>query len=487
VTTADLAAFAAVKQGFLQGSGPFWDTLQLCGRPLFGVWGLPWSGALAPLLFLAGPWMLSLLAFSGTALLWLRGPRRRWSFSFGLLSLASFCFMPLGFKAGLALAPWALLAFWDAPFAAAALCLALLLSTLSLGPVLAVLALTYRLRPDNAKRQWMKRVCWAVGLALPALLPALTRNTVAMELGRAWPLVTPAETAAAISWACFAALFLSAPPSGLKARLSVGSLGLGLALAIGVFLSPRSGQPSKNPISQLPFNMAYSRYADAAGSPQALATAVGGDGDQLQLVGSLDGRGPLASIRRWQEIAQAGPQSGDLLSLANVGWFKGGPGQGQGQRWSRPVGAALVDDAISAQSPDQTNHSGLFEQPLRVEGDLPIPEGWKGSTWHLFSLDRIQGSHSELGLPASQHDAWLFFSQSFDRGWQVKLQDAQGHWRQGKVIPTEGGFLAVALQTGDRAATLDYRQPFFGLLLAFSLIILAFLGWTQRGFLFDRR
>jgi hypothetical protein len=487
MNVADSAVFAAATQGFRQGAGPFWDAMQLCGRPLFGVWGQPWSSPLAPLLLLAGPWALAVCSVLGMALVLKKGPRRPWSFGFALLSQAGLLFMPLGFKAGLAVAPWALMAFWDAPFAAAVLCLALLVSTLSPGLLAAVLVLSYWQRAERQRSRidWLKRVAWAAGLALPACLPLLFKDTQVMELGRAWPVAAPSEWAMAASWAACALVLGALPSSSMAGKAAVA--GLGLVLAMGACTAPVYGPGNRHsPIINLPYNRIFSRYLDASGDVRALAAAAGNDVSGLLLVGSVDGRGSLASLRRWQHLSFEGSQDAPLLSLANVGWLASNAGAGA--HGNRPVGVAMVDQAQSWHDPAPTALGpDLFDRPLLVEGNLASLQSPQAGDWHLLNASGSPAASSTLNVATGHQAVWIFFSQSYDFGWQARLQSLDGSWRKAKILRSQGDFLAFPIEPGVDKVVLDYRPPFFSLCLLLSASLLAFLGWQQRGFLFDGR
>jgi hypothetical protein len=469
----DAWTLAAARDGLEHGAGPFWDASQLCGRPLFGVWGQPWSSPLALLLMSAGAWPLLALAALGAVFLWREGPRRRWTLAAALLGVAGFSSMPAGFVAGLALAPWALLAFWRAPRPAAIGVLALFLSVLSPLLSVAVLGLAYFER--RLPGDWAQRVGWALLLIVPAVLPLFSHSTAVLELGRAWPLAAPSEWLAALAWSCSVSL-LGAPKRWMPLAVT-GAAALTGMLLLSV---PPAAASSRSATLTLRYNEAYSRYLDSSGDPSALAQAAAGLLPQARMVGSLDGRGSLLGLRRWKRLSLLGVHEPDLLSLSNVGWL-GGMQEGQGQRWTLPVSLAMVDGAV-LEGDQEARWSGLslFQRPLKVLG-VAVPSA-RGTVWHLLTPEALQQGSSQVTLPGGHAAAWLFFSESYDPGWQALVRDPQGRWTRHAPVRAEGGFMALPVETAAQAVLFQFRPPFFTGALALSLLALGALVWKERVF-----
>jgi hypothetical protein len=476
-----LAAFdtwtlAAAKDGLEHGLGPFWDASQLCGRPLFGVWGQPWSSPLALLVLGAGRWPLAALAALGTGLLWSQGPRQRWTLGTALFTLAALLGMPLGFVAALALAPWVLLAFWRAPWSASVAILALFLSVLHPPLSLAVLGLAYL--EERRPRAWAQRVGWALALTAPAWLPLFFRGTLVLELGRAWPLAAPSEWAGGLAWSCSVGLLRGFPR--VRPLAAVGAVSLALALAVA---APRVLARAKTQIEMAHYNQAISRYQDGKGSPEALAQAFGRM-RPATVVGCFDGRGSLAGLRRWQRLAQLGAREPDLLSLSNVGWVDAE--DGQSGRWNRPVAAALVDGAVlEGDHEERWTGLSLFERPLKVTATAPPKE--QGSAWHILNPESVSPGQVRISLPVGHQGGWLFVSQSLDPGWQAQALSGAGLWSARTIHPAEGGFMALPVETGVQSVLFQVQPPLLPVALALALLALAILAWKDRAFLAYRR
>jgi hypothetical protein len=461
-------AWAAAQAGLAQGEGPFWDPSQLCGRPLFGLSGLPWSSPLAPLALQAGPWALGLLAALGAVLLAARGGARRgWLWAF--LGAAPLLWMPLGFQAGLVFAPVALLAFWAAPFFVAAVALALLISTLSPALGVAVAVLAWMRGPDAKAWSWR----WAAGLALaaPAWLPLLRHSSMALEWDRAWPLAPPSEWGAALAWGACTLLADQAPKARIWMILALVGLSASLApvLSTALFKAPAVQ-------AALPYNQAHTRYLEAEGKSGSLDTLARSLDPQASLVGSLDGKGSLSSLRRWRSLAHGGAQAADLASLSDVGWIDS---PGGGSLWQRAVAAAMVYGAAQDTTPHDPLRS-LFERPLQVQG--PVPAAPSGGAWNILNSDSVPGAATVLALPGGHPDAWVFLSQSFDPGWRAQALDAKGARRPLGIRVSEGGFMAVEAPSDVAVVEFQYRPPLFLWGILASLTVLVFLAWKDRVF-----
>jgi hypothetical protein len=469
----DAWTLAAARDGLQHGSGPFWDASQLCGQPLFGVWGQPWSSPVSLLLLGGGRAPLVALAATGSVLLWAQGPRQRWTLLAAGLGLACFASMPNGFVAALALAPWALLAFWRAPLAASVALLALFLSTLS--PLLSalVLGLSYFERRDP--RAWAQRVGWALLLSAPAWLPLWSQSTAVLERGRTWRLAAPSEWLAALAWSASVSLFAAPKRAGALAGVAAAALTAMLALSLPPAFSVAP------PVAPPRFNQVVSRYLDSQGSPEALAQAVAGYQAQASVVGSLDGRGSLPGLQRWRRLVALGVREADLLSLSNVGWFAGLE-DGKGGRWTLPVGLALVDGALlEGDQEARWTGIGLFQRPLKVSG-VPVKPA-SASTWRFLSPQSQIVGRVQVALPAGHQGGWLFFSQSYDAGWKAWVQAGDGRWLPTPVAKTEGAFLASPVETSAQAVLFQYEPPYFALALWLSLASLLVLVWKERALL----
>ena len=461
------------EAGLSQGSGPFWDATQLCGRPLFGAWGLPWSGPLSLVLLQLKAWPLAFSALFG--MLMLAPEEQRWSgrvIALALLGLLPFLFMPLGFQSGLALAPWALLAFWQAPFFAAVALLALLATTLS--PLLYLAAIGLAWSKDKRFKPWAMRVAWSLALSVPAWAPLLAHNSVALELGKAWPIAPPSEWVAGAAWACLSSVVLSA--KGLKP----GVLAALLCFAAAFFLAPPPPLPARPAAAS--YNEAHTRFLDAKGTLLSLQEGAAALSDRATTAGSADGRGSLFGLRRWQRLAFLGVREPDLLSLANVGWLAAD--KPEGLRWNRPAGAALVESAVS-EDEDRSAWVGkaLFERPLMVSRSGVKPSTF--TSWTILTPGGNAGGPQTLTLPSGNHGGWAFLSQSYDPGWQAQIVDAQGKRQAVAVVRTEGDFLAVPVESGALTVTFEYRPPLFGLGLWVCGLALMVLAWKERAFLFQ--
>ena len=462
-----------VEAGFRNGAGPFWDGTQLCGRPLFGAWGLPWSSPLGPVLLLMKAWPLALISLFGMLMLAPEPQRRSVRvIALAVLGLLPFFFMPMGFQAGLAMAPWALFAFWQAPFFGAVTLLALLATTLS--PVLYAVVIGLAWSRNRRFKPWAARIAWSLALSAPAWAPLLLHSSVALEFGRAWPVAPPSEWVAGAAWAFLASVILSS--KGLKLKVVASLAGF----AAASFLAPLPTLPAKPAAAT--YNEPYTRFLDANGSALSLAKGAAALSARATAVGSIDGRGSLFSLRRWQRMAFFGVREPDLLSLSDVGWLASE--QTAGSRWNRPVNAALVESAVS-EDDDRSPWvgRGLFERPLMVELAGVKPSSF--SSWTILTQGGNVGGPQTLPMPSGHHGGWAFLSQSFDRGWQAHVVDAQGKRRSVPVVRTEGDFLAVPVESGALTVTFEYRPPLFGLALWVCGLALAALAWKERAFLFQ--
>jgi hypothetical protein len=205
---------------------------------------------------------------------------------------------------------------------------------------------------------------------------------------------------------------------------------------------------------------------------------------QAQVVGSLDGRGSAAALRRWQRLAASGIREADLLSLGNVGWFAG-MDDGKGGRWTQPVLAALVDGAIlDGYQAERWAGLSLFQRPLKVSG-LTVTEA-RGSAWRLLTPEKMENGLVQIPLPAGQ-GGWIFFSQSYDAGWRAWVKDPQGYWKERPIAKTEGGFMAAPIESGGQAVLFQFRPPLLAFGLVLSLLALGFFAWKDRAFLFQAR
>lgn len=457
---------AEALKGLEHGAGPWWDGRSLGGAPLFGALEAPFSSPATALLIQAP---LLWTALHGTLLaagltLLLAHPRSTGLPPRPAALLAVMATAALGTGEAAPLLPawcwgvWAVLMLWVAPRLAAPFCA---LAAAAGSPLLLFAAAAASARMARA-RDW----AWAWGLGLGLAAPVVLETLRQMPgTGAAHPEGWP------LGWLCSPLLFHQFS-----------------ALLLGVALLPWLGRGRSVAVLAGAFLLAgLSPVLHGGWAPQTLDGApdllrLGGarllaarpalpPEPQGRVLGPLAPLGPRGALARWRELGARPLEREDGLSLANIGWIQGLPGDG---RWRRGVDAAVVDGAASLEEGLKFQGRALFQRPLLL---VQAPEGRPlGTAWRLQPPERPAPGLLRLELNQVLDQSWAFFSENHAPGWTAQVEGRQARrewpWR------TEGGWMAVPLRNGDTTVRLTYEPPNWptGLWLAG----LAFFGLARR-------